>query len=119
MKTALIVIGRQENRYCREFIEHHLKVGIDHIFVLDNNRQGEDHFEDVLQDYIEAGKVTIKGCEWFSQYERVGGGAVSFVQKFLIRIQNLQPRLSVCLAVLLKSLKKLPKFIPPKRLKTI
>ena len=28
------------------------------------------------------GKVTIKGCEWFSQYERVGGGAVSFVQKF-------------------------------------
>lgn len=60
MKTALIVIGRQENRYCREFIEHHLKVGIDHIFVLDNNRQGEDHFEDVLQDFIDAGKVTIK-----------------------------------------------------------
>ena len=28
------------------------------------------------------GKVTIKSCEWFSQYERVGGGAVSFVQKF-------------------------------------
>lgn len=28
------------------------------------------------------GKVTIRGCEWFSQYERVGGGAVSFVQKF-------------------------------------
>lgn len=28
------------------------------------------------------GKVSIKGCEWFSQYELVGGGAVSFVQKF-------------------------------------
>lgn len=28
------------------------------------------------------GKVSIKGCEWFSQYELIGGGAVSFVQKF-------------------------------------
>ena len=29
-----------------------------------------------------AGKVTIKGSEWYSQYERVGGGAVGFLQKF-------------------------------------
>lgn len=29
-----------------------------------------------------SGKVSINGSEWYSQYERVGGGAVSFVQKF-------------------------------------
>ena len=29
-----------------------------------------------------SGKVSIYGSEWYSQYERVGGGAVSFVQKF-------------------------------------
>ena len=29
-----------------------------------------------------SGKVSISGSEWYSQYERVGGGAVSFVQKF-------------------------------------
>ena len=28
------------------------------------------------------GKVSIKGSSWFSQYERVGGGAVGFLQKF-------------------------------------
>lgn len=28
------------------------------------------------------GKVSIKGSQWYSQYELVGGGAVSFVQKF-------------------------------------
>ncbi len=28
------------------------------------------------------GKVSIKGSDWFSQYERVGGGAVGFLQKF-------------------------------------
>ena len=58
--SALIVIGRQENRYAREFVEHHLKIGIDHIFVLDNNRQGEEYFEDVLQEYIDDGKVTVE-----------------------------------------------------------
>ena len=29
-----------------------------------------------------SGKVSINGSEWYSQYERVGGGAISFVQKF-------------------------------------
>ena len=29
-----------------------------------------------------SGKVSIKGSDWYSQYERVGGGAVSFLQKF-------------------------------------
>lgn len=29
-----------------------------------------------------SGKVSIKGNKWYSQYERVGGGAVGFVQKF-------------------------------------
>ena len=28
------------------------------------------------------GKVSIRGNEWYSQYERVGGGAIKFVQKF-------------------------------------
>ena len=28
------------------------------------------------------GKVSIKGSQWYSQYELTGGGAVSFVQKF-------------------------------------
>ena len=50
MKKALITIGRMENRYAREFIEYHLNLGFDHIYVLDNNRQHEEHFEDVLQD---------------------------------------------------------------------
>lgn len=60
MKTALIAIGRLENRYAREFVEHHLALGIDHIYILDNNRQGEEHFEDVLDDYITAGQVTVE-----------------------------------------------------------
>lgn len=29
-----------------------------------------------------SGKVSINGCEWYSQYEQVGGGAIGFVQKY-------------------------------------
>ena len=29
-----------------------------------------------------AGKVSINGSEWYSQYEQVGGGAINFVRKF-------------------------------------
>ncbi len=59
MKIALVAIGRQENRYAVEWVEHHLKVGFHHIFIADNNHDGEEHFEDVLQEYIDNGIVTI------------------------------------------------------------
>ena len=60
MNVALIVIGRLENRYAREFVEYHIRcAGISHIYIIDNNRQGEEHFEDVLQDYIGWGFVTV------------------------------------------------------------
>jgi hypothetical protein len=56
---ALVGIGRQENRYVREWVEWHLKVGFDHIFIADNNRGNEERFEDVVGDYVEQGKVTV------------------------------------------------------------
>lgn len=59
MRLALVSIGRRENRYAREFVEHYLHLGFDHIFICDNNHDGEEHFEDVLQDYVDAGRVTI------------------------------------------------------------
>ena len=59
MKVALICCGRLENRYAVEFVEHYKQLGFDHIFIADNNRDGEEHFEDVLQSYIDEEFVTI------------------------------------------------------------
>ena len=56
---ALCVIGRRENRYAREFVEYYKSIGFDKIFLCDNNRDGEEHFEEVLQDYIDDGFVQI------------------------------------------------------------
>lgn len=59
MRTALVAIGRRENEYAREWVEHHLALGFDHIYIYDNNRRGEEHFEEVLGDYVTDGRVSI------------------------------------------------------------
>ena len=59
MKTALITIGRLENKYAVEFVEYYQQLGIDHIYIIDNNYDGEEYFEDVLQSYVDEDFVTI------------------------------------------------------------
>ena len=59
MKVALICCGRLENRYAIEFIEYYKQLGFDHIYIADNNYDGEEYFEDVLQSYINNDFVTI------------------------------------------------------------
>ena len=60
MKLAVCTIGRMENQYAEEFCEHYKNIGFDKIIIYDNNHDGEEHFEDVLQDYIEQGFVIIE-----------------------------------------------------------
>lgn len=59
MKVALCVIGRLENQYAIEYVEWYKKIGFDKIFIYDNNHDGEEHFEDVLQSYIDDGFVGV------------------------------------------------------------
>jgi hypothetical protein len=59
MRAALVAIGRRENLYAVEFVEHYQKLGFDNLFIIDNNHDGEEHFEDVLSQFIESGLVKI------------------------------------------------------------
>lgn len=59
MKTCVITCGRLENRYAIEWVEYYKQLGFDHIFIADNNRNNEEHFEDVLQTYIDNNFITI------------------------------------------------------------
>ena len=59
MKVALVAIGRLENRYAVEWVEYYKKLGFSHIFIADNNYINEEHFEDVLQSYIDDNFVDI------------------------------------------------------------
>jgi len=53
MKVAIVAMGKLENRYALEFVEYYKNLGIDNIFIIDNNNYNGEHFEDVIKDYID------------------------------------------------------------------
>lgn len=59
MKVALCCIGRLENQYAVEYVKHYKSLGFDKIFIYDNNHDGEEYFEDVLQPFIDENFVEI------------------------------------------------------------
>ena len=59
-KVCLCTLGKEENKYAREFIEHYKKYGIDKIIIYDNNDLNGEKFETVLSDYIRNKYVEIK-----------------------------------------------------------
>ena len=58
-KVAVCAIGRMENRYAEEWVNHYLELGVDKIYIYDNNHEGEEHFEEVLETPIQVGVVEI------------------------------------------------------------
>lgn len=52
MKVALCVMVKNVNKYLIEFIEHYKKIGIDHIFIGDNNDIDGENIEDVIFEYL-------------------------------------------------------------------
>lgn len=48
---ALCAIGRQENRYAQEFVSYYQRLGFAHIYLYDNNRNGEERLADVLSGF--------------------------------------------------------------------
>ena len=55
----MCTIGKEENRYIMEFIIYYQKLGVDKIFLYDNNDKKSEHFEDVIKNYIDKGFVKI------------------------------------------------------------
>ena len=54
-KLSLVCIAKYEEAYIKEWVEFHLLQGIDRIYVYDND--SPDTMKEVLQPYIDAGKV--------------------------------------------------------------
>ena len=59
IKICLCTIGKNENKYTREFINHYQKYGVDKIFIYDNNDINGESFYDVSSDYINEKFVEI------------------------------------------------------------
>lgn len=61
-KIAVCAIAKGENRYIREWVEYYKKLGVDDIYIYDNNNTYGEHFEDAIGDYIKEGWVKILPC---------------------------------------------------------
>ena len=59
IKVCLCTIGKNENLYSKEFVNHYKNYGINKIFIYDNNDIGGEKFEEILIDYIKNGLVEI------------------------------------------------------------
>lgn len=59
IKSLVCCIGKNENRYIKEFVEWYKFLGISHIRIYDNNDLLGERFEEVIQNYIDDGLVDI------------------------------------------------------------
>ena len=59
LKVCVCTLGKKENKYIREFVEHYEKYGIDKIYLYDNNDIDGERFENAINDYIEKGFLDI------------------------------------------------------------
>ena len=80
MKIALVAIGRRENRYAREWVDHYLELGFDHIYIAvgyTDLRRGIDGLRTIIEQsfsldpyqnslFLFCGRRTdrIKGLLW-------------------------------------------------------
>lgn len=57
--TLICCIGKNENRYVRNYVEWYKNLGVTHICIYDNNDIDGERFEDVIGDYVNDGYVEI------------------------------------------------------------
>ena len=59
LKVCVCTMGRDENRYIREFVNHYEKYGVDKIYLYDNNLDNGEKFDDIINDYVQKGFVEL------------------------------------------------------------
>ena len=60
-KVCICTLGKNENRYIKEFINHYKKLGVDKIFLHDNNDIGgkNESFENEISEYVKEDFIEI------------------------------------------------------------
>ena len=58
--SCMITKAKYENLYIREFVEYYINLGVEKIYLGDDNEENIENFSDVLEDYIKKGLVDIE-----------------------------------------------------------
>jgi len=59
IKVCLCTVGKLENNYIIEFVEHYFKYNVDKIFLYDNNDINGERFETILDKYLKINYIEI------------------------------------------------------------
>ena len=59
IKVCLCTLGKNENKYIKEFVEYYKNYGVDKILLYDNNDLNGERFEEIISDYINNNFVEI------------------------------------------------------------
>lgn len=59
LNICVCTFAKNQNLYINEFVEFYQKIGINKIFLYDNNDEDGENFEDILKFYINNGTVEI------------------------------------------------------------
>ena len=57
--VVICAIAKNENLYLRDWVEYHKQLGVDRIYLYDNNDINGERFEEVIQDYINSRYVVV------------------------------------------------------------
>ena len=83
-KLVLIVIIKNENLYIKEFIEYYHSIGVDNIFICDNNDINGENVESILNNFINSGFVKIFNYRGKKNYQVIAYKEVylKYINKF-------------------------------------
>jgi len=87
MKVAVCCIIKLENLYIEEFILHYKSIGIDHIFIYDNNDINDEDPNNICKKYIKNGLVSIINYRDQQKYP-MGQGLISAFNDCWINNRN-------------------------------
>ena len=71
LKVCVCTLGKQENKYILEFVEHYKNYGVDKIYLYVNNDLNGEKFESIIGEYLENNFVEIinwRGVKGTSTY---------------------------------------------------
>ena len=62
LKVCLCTVGNKENKYIKDFVQFYENIGVDKIFLYDNNDKDGETFDEVISDYIK--KEFVEVSDW-------------------------------------------------------
>ena len=58
-RICLCTIGKKENLYAKEYVNHYKMLGYNHIYIYDNNNIKSENFSEILKEEIKDGFISI------------------------------------------------------------